>query len=253
MKALHHGWRAAVVAVAAGSAASLNASADAPPPSASSAPSQFEVDAYASTSPISSRLAEGRLLAQARIPALVSAARAALGASFGGVWVDNDADDQIILGVVSSGDSSGIAPRVATLAHDAIAEAGLDGVVDVSPVPRSEADVVALQAKLDEELVSVNAGASVTIDAEPDVKTARVRLSVPSAATVAQQELLRGAKDRFGDAVILGPESTPLIRSACSGGAPPTAPKSASTVIATTCTTARRTSRNALNVLPLTR
>lgn len=208
MKASHHGWRAVVVTVAVGLAASVTASADAPLP----APSQLEVDAYASTSRISSQLAESRLLAQARIPALVSAARAALGASFGGVWVDNGADDRITLGVVSSDDSSGISAQVATSAQKVIAEAGLDGVVDVSPVPRSEAFVTALQAKLDEELVSVNAGASVTIDAEPDVKSAKVRLSVPPAATVAQQEFLRSAQHRFGDAVALGPESTPLIR-----------------------------------------
>lgn len=214
MKALHHGWRAVVVAIVAGLAASVDVSADIPLPSASSAPSQLEVDAYASTSRISSQIAEDRLLAQARIPALVSAARAALGADFGGVWVDNGAGDRITLGVVSLDGSSEISPQVATIAQEAIAEAGLDGVVDVSPVPRSEAHVTGLQAKLDEELVSVNAGALVTIDAEPDVKTAKVRLSVPPAATVAQQEFLHSAQDRFGDAVTLGPESTPLIREA---------------------------------------
>jgi hypothetical protein len=65
---------------------------------------------------------------------------------------------------------------------------------------RRESELVDLQHGLERELIGINEGAPITIDAVANVVTGKVDLFVPSSRerTDAQSEFVREALDRYG-------------------------------------------------------
>jgi hypothetical protein len=88
-------------------------------------------------------------------------------------------------------------------ASAAIAASDLSDRVDLVATTRRESELVGLQHRFERELIGVNEGAPITIDAVANVVTGKVDLFVPSSAerTAAQSEWVREAQDRFGTVI----------------------------------------------------
>ncbi|MER7559207.1 S1 family peptidase [Nocardioides sp. NPDC126508] len=175
------------------------------------APADIEVNTLAAAECISAADARAILLAERKLPLFVNSARTRLGSSLGGVWVDHD---RIKLGVVTPIDSA-----LETSAEQVVDGVGLAGKVDIVPTPRGEAELVTLQNELDQQLVSVNDGAPVTIDVETDVQSSTVRLDVPPSPTAAQEQFVADVASRYGETVTKVAKPGPLVEYACTSGA----------------------------------
>ena len=155
-------------------------------------PAREEVDSLVADDGITREQAERRLAEQTRLPRLAEEASRALGAAYGGVWV---AAGRIKLGVHQADRGAAVA---------AIERAGLQGAVDLVETARGEPELVALQHRIERDLVPVNRGAPITIDAVPDLEAGVVDLLTPperSDQTPAQRSFLATAPQRYGAAV----------------------------------------------------
>ncbi|WP_320671965.1 S1 family peptidase [Patulibacter defluvii] len=203
------------VALAAGPAVT-SADAQEPEPITTIAP--FEIDSYVKQANITPEEARLRLEDQRKLPALTAAAKQRLGDRYGGIYVDNDADDRITI-VTAPGDTASAKRAAQDAAGEAFADANLrrpGAVVEGSTAERSRE---ALQQRIDEDLKAVNRSAPVTVDVEPDVKTGRLRLLVPVNATPEQRAFADDATERYGLAIIRAPKTAALQRTGCSSGA----------------------------------
>ena len=182
-------------------------------------PATEEVTSLAAAEGISAPEAQEQLVEQRRIPLLAEAARAQLGKEYGGVWVE---DGRIKLAVVSApaADGRSALPQQTSAAANKVAETvDLGDDVDLVPMPRSEAELTALQAELDQRLAVANVGAPITIDAESDIKTSTVRLNVPPAPTPEQAQFLADAEKEFTGQLSHVVKPGALVKDACASGA----------------------------------
>ena len=179
---------AALLLLAAGGAAYAGLSSE------KEGPAREEVTSFAADENIGEGEAARRLAAQARLPRLADEASRALGRDYGGVWVD----ERIKLGVRSPD------AQLTAKAREAIARAGLEGEADVVAGARSEAEIVGLQHRIERELVAVNAGAEITIDAQPNLEAGVVEVLTPPRRrdrSPAQAAWLERAPERFGSSI----------------------------------------------------
>lgn len=178
---------------------------------AGAAPADIEVNTLAAAEGIGAADARAILSAERKLPLLVNSARTHLGNSLGGVWVEQD---RIKVGVVTPVDS-----MLETSVGEIVDGVGLASQVDIVPTPRGEAELVTLQNELDQQLVSVNDGAPVTIDVETDVQSSTVRLNVPPSPTAAQEQFVSDVASRYGETVTKVGKPGPLVEYACTSGA----------------------------------
>ena len=162
-------------------------------------PSEFEVEQYVLRNGVSESVARERLLDQSRLPNLLDEAEEVLDGAYGGVYVDNDAGDQIALAVVADEKTDDVSRGNLSRADEAIDAAGLAGEVRVDATPRSEDKMEDLLANVRAKLRAVNpvwdekdpdAELPPIIDAGIDIASSRILLSVPSGLSEEQRKTL---------------------------------------------------------------
>lgn len=77
--------------------------------------------------------------------------------------------------------------------------------------------MTALQAQIDDSLVTVNRGASTAVDVEFDVKQNRLVLRIPSDVTPAQKRLAEETLSAYPDQVVAGSKTGDVTFRACNG------------------------------------
>jgi len=145
------------------------------------------------------------LLDQRKLPALADAAQRELGDAFAGVWVDAAGSRRIVLALVDG------APE--DRARALIAEAGLEGRVDIVHRARGAQTLDAIRRTLDAELVAINRGAPSTIDVEVDVRANHVIVRRPPLeATPEQRRFLESLPGRYGAAELRIADSPGVLK-----------------------------------------
>ena len=195
-------WRwplVAVVAVAltAGAATAAQTVLD----ESESGPAREEITSYMDDAGISATTARSRFAEQRRLSLAEPALTAAAGRWYGGMWIENDDDDRMKIALVD-GAPDEIRERVVAV----LSEHDLAARADVVTTPRSQSDLLALQARIDAELVEVNRGVEIYVNVEPDVKRGRLILTRPvphSATTARQRAYLERAPERYGDVLVV--------------------------------------------------
>jgi hypothetical protein len=173
----------------AGAAAGGNTSAD------------LTVRSLAADRGISLSEATRRVTWQQRAPELTARAQQALGRRFGGVWIDTARGDRLQVGVTGTDDA-----RASGEVRTAALAAGVPDAVDAVPVRHSQAELAAAIAWLAAGLERVNAAASWPLAAglRTDQNAAELRLPANGALTSAQRVLVAAARQRYGDALLVG-------------------------------------------------
>lgn len=203
---------------AAAAAALLTTLALAAPARADVAPvSDFEVTSLAADRGISQAEARERLEDQRKLSALIDNAKKELASRYAGVHVEPDNGDRIVLRVKSDRPAP---PASASEAADrAIEKARLKGKVSLRTTTRSEQEMMALQARIDRDLVAVNEGAPATVDVEPGGRSNQLQLTIPPSPTAPQREFINSARDRYGDDLRFGDKPGAATDDSCSSGA----------------------------------
>jgi hypothetical protein len=142
-----------------------------------------------------------RLGWQAHAPSVSQRASAALGRTFGGVWIDAAHGGRVKIGVTSAAGAGG-----ARTAMIAAALTGLTDGVDVVTVKHSAAELDAANTWLGSQLAAVDAGARSPLAVGERTDRNAIELDIPAggALTNAQNALIQAARSRFGDALVLG-------------------------------------------------
>jgi hypothetical protein len=206
------------------------------PASPALAPSAFEVDDLAAAQGISPDEARERLTWQTHLPTLHDRAKASLGDSFAGTWVDAADGDRLKLGVAGSdaGDR-----RAAGAVVDAL---GLAAVTDVVEVRHSLAELQRASARLADDVSALHAGsgapvstgirpdrnavvlhlpataatpATPTTPAAPTTATTAAAERTASAGAAAAAELAPRARAELGDMVEVVHDATVVRAEAC--------------------------------------
>ena len=179
------------------------------------APPPFELQSYAERMHVSTEVAAQRLTDQAKMQALADAERSRLGSAYGGAWIDNENDDQIVVGIGPADDPETLRVKAISTAGDV----GLTLPIQVADTTQSDDDILQLQKELETELLKANDGAKITIDAEPSPKSGSVTLDVPpkDSRTKAQATFLDATLSRYGNRVTQRPKPAALQRLSCSG------------------------------------
>ncbi|MBK9755930.1 MAG: hypothetical protein IPO88_20995 [Nannocystis sp.] len=160
----------------------------------------MEASSFAAERGISVDDARLRLARQVLAPRLAEAARRELGQAFGGAWIDVHDDDVIKIGVTSLGE--GEAEVVERLARGV----GLTGGYEAAEVRHSMAALESVNAFLADALVDVNLdeGASLTVGLRTDINVVELQVPVDGGLSSAQERLVASARERFGDALLVG-------------------------------------------------
>lgn len=162
---------AALLLAGAGSAAALGSGQD------DSHPAREEIASLGTDASISVPQAERELRNQRRLPALVSAGRDLLGRDYGGVWVAARTR-RITLGVLAA--NGRLAPAARQRAQDAVRLAGLEDAARIVATRHSEAELLALQRRLEAQFAIVNRGARIPVEVSADLAASKVSVSAPS-------------------------------------------------------------------------
>ncbi|MDA0185181.1 hypothetical protein OJ997_33055, partial [Solirubrobacter phytolaccae] len=153
-------------------------------------PAPEEIQSYSRDASIPPDVARSELLDQRKLPALADTAQRELGDAFAGVWVDADGSRRIVLALVDG------APE--DRARELIAEAGLEGRVDIVHRARGAEALDAIRRTLDAELVSINKAAPSAINVEVDPRTNQVLVRRPArTATPEQRRFLEALPERY--------------------------------------------------------
>lgn len=139
-------------------------------------------------------------------------ARRRLGPAFGGVWIDNEDNGRVKLGLARSN------PALIAEARAITADSGLSNAVDIVPVPHSEAELNEISHWLNLRIDQANAGADwpIAVGTEPDRSV--VHISLPryeQRLTQVQQNLINQAKQLYGSAITLGTYNQKMKLLAC--------------------------------------
>lgn len=163
------------------------------------APGGGEALAYAREVGISPEEAARRLDRQALAPGLETAAESALGAAFGGVWIDGDS----VINV-------GVAGSMTVARTETVAEAArVAGLVDGYRSVRVTYTMAALNranAVLATQIAAANQGApsGLTAGLRTDVNAVELQLPAGVALTAAQDTLVSNAVKAFGGLLVVG-------------------------------------------------
>jgi hypothetical protein len=177
------------------------ASAASPPTGAGAPPDDTIAVGLARDRGISLAEAEQRLGWQDLAPRVSERAAAALGDTFGGVWIDAANGDRVKIGVATPPND-----RSAAVAQAAAAAAGLTDGVDVVFVRHPSAQLDAGIAWLGGQLATVNAGARQPLGAgvRTDLNALELHTPAGGSLTDAQSALVATAQRMLGDALVLG-------------------------------------------------
>ncbi len=192
---------AAVFGVAAATPAVASTSSFGPAAAPGDAGSDLAVRSLAADRGISLAEATRRITWQQRAPELAAQAQTTLGNRFGGVWIDAARGDRLKVGVTGANDAGASAE-----VHAAALAAGVPDAVDGVPVRHSQAELAAAVGWLATELQRVNAAASWPLAAglRTDQNAVELRLPANNALTSAQRLLVAAARQRYGDALLVG-------------------------------------------------
>jgi hypothetical protein len=145
--------------------------------------------------------AQQRLGWQAHAPAVSQRASAILGGTFGGVWIDAAHGDRVEIGVTAAAGAAGARNALA-----AAAATGLTDGVDVVSVKHSAAELDAADKWLGDQLATVNASArsALAVGERTDLNAVELDVSAGGSLTNVQSALVAAARNRFGDALVVG-------------------------------------------------
>ena len=160
-----------------------------------------EAGGFARERGISLDEARQRLSWQQVAPDLGERLDPALGARYGGIWIDVRDGDRIKVGVVDGPDA-----ETSAAVRQAAEELGVIEGYDLVPVRYPMAELEGDNDWLGAEIARVNRDTSATLTAglRPDLNAVELQAPVDGVLTTAQQELIGEATDRLGDRLVAG-------------------------------------------------